>query len=251
MAIYQRTERYRPYYRRTTLGKRLWSFVRLLVAWFVLYQLITTFLISSYTIESVSMEPALRPGDRILVSRIAYGPVLPFSQRRLPGIREPERGDIVVLTPPYYREAPLTEKILGPVIGFFSAHHVRPVFRTRQVWEHPLVVKRVIGLPGDTVRLTNNMAYVKPAGTDRFTNETALSGSPYTPASGAMPAHWDASFPLSGTLPDRVLGPDEYFVIGDNRLVSSDSRHWGTVSLESITGRVVARYWPVGRHGDS
>ena len=229
----------------------MWSFVRLLIAWFVLYQLITTFLISSYTIDSVSMEPALRPGDRILVSRIGYGPVLPFSQKRLPGFREPERGDIVVLTPPYYREAPFTEKILGPVVGFFSAHRVQPVFRSRQSWERPLVVKRVIGLPGDTVRLSGNTAYVKPAGSDRFMNETALSDAAYSPATGVMPAHWDASFPLSGTLPERVLGPDEYFVIGDNRLTSSDSRHWGTVSLESIKGRVVTRYWPIGRSGDS
>ncbi|MEW5817420.1 MAG: signal peptidase I, partial [Spirochaetota bacterium] len=61
------------------------------------------------------------------------------------------------------------------------------------------------------------------------------------------PKDWDSSLPFSFNYSERLLGKDEYFIIGDSRAESNDSRYWGPVHFSQIIGKVVFRYWPLNK----
>jgi signal peptidase I len=155
----------------------------------VLWVLIRSFLFQSFYIPSPSMAPALVPGDRVLVSKLSY---------RLHDVR---RGDIVVFKRPPHVQA-------GPEVKD--------------------LVKRVIGLPGDTVEARNGQLIV---------NGKALI-EPYV-ARGAT---------TSAVSPQHIPA-EHYWVMGDNRNVSEDSRFFGSISGSLIVGRVFFQVWPVSSLG--
>jgi signal peptidase I len=162
---------------------------------------IKEWVVNPYRIPSSSMEPTLHcaaPGvgcqagasDRVLANRFIYR------------FRDPERGDIVVFETP---EEAVERCGAG---GTF--------------------VKRLIGLPGDTVAQQSGILRVNGAPLE----ESYVNGGP---------AGLD--------FPERTLGPDEYFMMGDNRGQSCDSREWGPVSRDDLIGPVFAVYWPPTRLG--
>jgi len=237
-------ERYSP-----AAGKRraglLWRRVlRLLLIALILYLAVTRFLVSSYRIESVSMEPALYPADRVIVSAIPYGPRVPFSVHRLPGQGTPARGDLVVVQPPFVTEPSLIARIFEPLVGFATLQKLslfRDIYGGRV---SSYMVKRVVGIPGDTLKLSSFSLLVKPRGGLAFVPEQQLASVPYQIATTLDAKGWSSSFPFSGNSGEIRLGDDQYFVLGDNRPDSSDSRSWGPLRLERIVGKVVYRYWP-------
>ena len=91
-------------------------------------------------------------------------------------------------------------------------------------------IKRIIALPGDTIKIDNNSVFV---------NGGAI-GETYLPT--GTPTH-PGSFLTKGS--DIKAGPNQYFVLGDNRNHSSDSREWGSITKEEIVGRAFFRYWPI------
>ncbi|MBV8235720.1 MAG: signal peptidase I, partial [Acidimicrobiia bacterium] len=155
----------------------------------VLWLIIRAFLFQSFYIPSPSMAPALVPGDRVLVSKLSY---------RLHDIH---RGDIVVFKRPPHLEA-------GPEVKD--------------------LVKRVIGLPGDTVEARDGEVIV---------NGTALT-EPYVPK-GAV---------TTSVAPTHIPA-HHYWVMGDNRSVSEDSRYFGSISQSLIVGRVFFQIWPFSHIG--
>ena len=157
----------------------------------VMWLIIRAFLFQSFYIPSPSMAPALEPGDRVLVSKLSY---------RLHDIH---RGDIVVFKRPPHLQA-------GPEVKD--------------------LVKRVIGLPGDTVEARNGQVIV---------NGTALK-EPYV-------AKEAATTPVS--ISPQHIAAKHYWVMGDNRSVSEDSRYFGSISGSLIVGRVFFQVWPVSSLG--
>ncbi|MBI2054793.1 MAG: signal peptidase I [Candidatus Sungbacteria bacterium] len=95
-------------------------------------------------------------------------------------------------------------------------------------------IKRVIGLPGETVKITGGKVYVSKKPVDK--------GSPMSEP--YLPPDLETMGEVTQT-----LGPDEYFVMGDNRVASLDSRRWGVLPRANITGRVVFRAWPINELG--
>ena len=162
---------------------------------------IKEWVVNPYRIPSASMEPTLHcaaPGvgcqagasDRVLANRFIYR------------FRDPERGDIVVFETP---EEAVERCGAG---GTF--------------------VKRLIGLPGDTIAQRSGVLRV---------NGAPLEESYVNGGSAGL------------DFPERTLGADEYFMMGDNRGQSCDSRQWGPVSREDLIGPVFAVYWPPTRLG--
>jgi signal peptidase I len=237
-------ERYSP-----AAGKRRAGFfggriLRVLLIALILYLVVSRFLVSTYRIESVSMEPALSPADRVVVSSIAYGPRVPFTTSRLPGTGVPERGDLVVVQPPFVIEPSLIARILEPLASFVSLQKGtlhRDLYGGRV---NGLLVKRVIGIPGDTLRLSSFTVSLRSRGGSDFIPEGQLIPVHYEIRTSLDAKGWSSSFPFSGNSEEIRLGDDQYFVLGDNRTESSDSRSWGPVTRDRIVGKVIYRYWP-------
>lgn len=229
--------------KRTSLFGSL--FFRIVVIALAIYLVASHFLVSTARIDSTSMAPTLEPRDRVIVSTLVYGPRVPFSSARLPGIAEPSRGDLVVVRPPFVEDPPFLRRMFDPIARFFTLQKTtlhRDLYGARV---NSSMVKRLVGLPGDTIRLRSYGAFIKPQGATQFVPEAELLPGRPTVSKPVLPRGWDASMPLSGTSADLVLGPDQYYVLGDNRQQSSDSRSWGPIPRSRIMARVLYRYWPL------
>jgi len=179
----------------------------------ILILLITSFrsAIADWNIvPSGSMNPTIVEGDRIFVNKLAFGLRVPYTSMELAHWAEPQRGDVIV---------------------FYSPQ------------DGVRMVKRVVGLPGETVSLVNNLIYIngKPANLSLsptgvasgriFANET-LAG-----AAGAHPIIVTPALPARRNFGPVAVPAGHYFVLGDNRDNSGDSRYFGFVPHENITGR--------------
>ena len=175
----------------------------------VLAESVQAAVVKPFVIPSGSMEPTLLPGQRVLVNRLAYD----FGGT-------PQRGDIVVFHPP----SSLTCKINVPLT------EPCPVSLATHAGDY--FVKRVIGLPGDTLSIKDGHPVI---------NGRELTHEPYiTPCSDST----------SCNMPHTIVIPrGEYYMLGDNRGDSDDSRYWGPVPLSWIIGEVFATYWPLDRIG--
>jgi signal peptidase I len=195
------------------------------------------------------MEPLLEPRDRIFVSPLIYGANFLFFSAKLPPLREPDRGDVVVIHSPIYGRPRLPLSLVEPLIRFFSFQRGSAVRDEsgRRVPAH--MIKRIVAVPGDTVRISGFTAYVRPEGSSTFSEELELSSRSYQIFTGSLPEGWIEEFPFSGEYPPVTLGQGQYFVLGDNRQRSSDSRSWGPIARDQIFGRVLYRYWPLSRSG--
>ena len=183
----------------------------------------TTFVVQAFKIPSASMEGTLLIGDHLLVNKFIFGGTGAWYEKILP-YRDLKRGDIIVFKFPYQ--------------------------------EHQHFVKRVIGLPGDRVRVVDQEVYVN----GKLLNEPYVVHDPaarYDPlnynfpprpnqviTSGLQPewAHEMKKFMRGDEI---VVPPGKYFAMGDNRDQSWDSRFWGFVDHDAIMGRPFLIYWSV------
>jgi signal peptidase I len=149
------------------------------------------------------------------------------------------RGSVVLVDMSRKNERKLPLKILDGIVRFFPAHRAGIFIK-----DEPTYLKRVIGLPGDEISMSSFIFRVKPSGSSYSLTEFELSIKPYQPLIPQIPAIWDESIPFSPLMEAIILGPDEYFVISDDRGNTNDSRTWGPVPGSFITGRAVLRFWP-------
>jgi signal peptidase I len=242
-------ERYSSSTRRKRAGLLGSRTVRVVIVALVLYIVVSRLLVSTYRIESVSMSPTLRPADRVLVSALSYGARVPFTLARFPGLEKPRRGDIVVLRPPFSADEPALRRILEPFVSFFSLQRATLFREYGGGRADLLMVKRVVGVPGDTVMLRGFVASIRPAGAAEFVPEMDLAPGRYGLRTTFSAKNWKEGLPFSGNSAEVKLKEDEYFVLGDNRPDSSDSRSWGVVRGSRIMAKVILRYWPPSSFG--
>jgi len=190
---------------------------------------ILTFLGQNFVIPSGSMENTLLIGDHLVVDRITLAP--PAKWMPLMHYREPRHGDVVVFLKPVADA--------DPVDG-------SPTY--------PFLVKRLIGVPGDRIQLRNGILilngvaqdqpHAQPTTPDNHTDflDEFPSVAPY-PQPGATPESWAVDFPNHVVNGELVVPPGKYFMMGDNRHNSLDSRYWGFVPRENIIGRPLFNYW--------
>jgi signal peptidase I len=180
----------------------LLEYTQAAVVAFILALFVRTFIVQPFRIPSPSMEDSLMVGDHILVNKFTLAPVsLPLERLFLP-LSQVRRGDIVVFRYP----------------GDPSQDYV----------------KRVIGLPGETLKIVDKVVYVRAPGEEG-----------YVPLLEPYSNHRDpASVPPGLDNLDEAAIPDgHYFVMGDNRDNSMDSREWGLVPRDHIIGRTLLVYW--------
>jgi signal peptidase I len=194
-------------------------------------------------LENDSMIPNLRKGERFIFFSYGFYSLIPVLNLEK-GPLALRRGDIVLAD--MFREKPpgLLYKILDGAARFFTAQRVSLLDR-----EEHLFVKRVIGLPGDEITMTNFVIRVKARGSVYSLTEFEVTEVDYAPNIPNVPALWDSSLPFSGNMDRVVLGENECFLLSDDRSNTNDSRTWGPVPLKNICGRALFRYWPFTRIG--
>jgi signal peptidase I len=158
------------------------------------------FVVQTFYIPSGSMEDTLLIGDHLFVNRFVYGPAATEMERKLLPLREVERGDIVI-----FRSK--TDKGMD-------------------------IVKRAIGVPGDTIQVDSGELYLN--GKDVADESYAVHKRPDPPFA---PRDWFGPV----TVPER-----RYFFMGDNRDESLDSRFWGFLPAHLVKGRALFIYWSNG-----
>ncbi len=181
---------------------------------------VQAFAVKPYQIPSGSMEPTLIEGQHVLVNRLG----MDFS--------EPHIGGVYVFHPPSGAE----QEQCGPI-----AHTVSPGGAACSAPEpHEAgvnFVKRIVAGPGDEIYIREGHVFRKAAGTGRFVAEK----DSYIKACGSSA---ECNFPTPIAVPRG-----HWFMMGDNRGDSDDSRYWGPVPTGWIIGQAVATYWPPDRVG--
>jgi signal peptidase I len=174
------------------------------------------------------MAPTLMPGDVLLANRLRFGPHVPFTKRDLPGYARPARGDVVLFAPP--KQTMVVDAKIGE--------------------ERVAFVKRIAGEPGDTlwmregVLFVNGFAWLNEASSDRTRrDETEQPAATFawqhgietsTSAIGPPP-----NFPTLHNWGPLLVPAAHYFVLGDNRDDSIDSRHFGLIPRSDLRGRAM------------
>jgi signal peptidase I len=217
--------------------------VQWLLAFFTLYVFISSFIFSTRHIKNETMQPGLRAGDRIVFSSYLLYHLIPdpLAAAWAPPFR---RGNIVLVDTLPGEQRGFLGAILEMALRFFTAQQIGVAGRERHFF-----TKRVIGLPGDEITMTNFVIRVRAAGSGYSLTEFELSDRPYDVTIPQVPALWDESLPFSGNMERIVLGENECFVLSDDRSNTNDSRTWGPIPVEYITGKALFRYWPPTRLG--
>jgi signal peptidase I len=185
----------------------------------VLAMFIRIVLFEAFEIEGPSMEPTLLDHDRVVVAKFVYGLFLPLMNESILNWGEPNLGDVVIVRSPR---------------------------------DNVDIVKRVVGLPGDTIELRDGVVYRNGQPTAQA-NEGACKDRP---DAGPFGCEWlrekvgDHTFHISQqvesprtTRAPLKLGPEEIYVLGDHRDRSNDSRSLGPIPLSRVKGRVLSIYW--------
>jgi signal peptidase I len=197
-----------------------WEWTKIFQVAVLVFLLVRTFLVEAFKIPSGSMEHTLLVGDFLLVNKLVYGAEVPFTHTRLPKLRTPQVGDVIVFD--YPRD--LTKNF----------------------------VKRLVGMPGDTVEMRDGVLfrngtrmdekYVERADLDYdspeedfFWQRDYLVREP-----GRIPSAYHPSRNNWGPL---VVPQKSYFVLGDNRDNSLDSRYWGFVADSLVKGQPFVIYY--------
>lgn len=246
MALFsRRREEYFSYTEKKRFKYKLFFLIKLIVLLLVFYHLITVVLLSSFTVNNVSMEPLFKLGDRVLTSPLVYGATLPFIKSRLPGLSSPQRGDVVIAMPGNYSKPSLLLRIADPFVRFFTLQSKTVLPRISTGGTVPYIVKRVVGIPGDTLKIEDYTAYIKPADSQYFLSESEIIDKEYNIKKEPLPEEWETQFPSSSHYSEITLEEGEYFVLGDNRSTSEDSRHFGPLRVQDIISKVIFCYWPL------
>lgn len=156
-----------------------------------------------------------------------------------------DRSDIVYLD---FREENkgFFNKLVKIIVYSFTGHQIELGEDKNFPGTKPHI-RRIVGLPGDTVYMRDYVLYVKPAGEKHYLTEFELSSKQYDVNFYVAPGGWDSSIGVKGSFDEIILGKDEYFVLGDNRKACFDSRMWGPVKEKNIKGKVLLCYFPFNK----
>lgn len=198
-------------------GRWAWEWIKSFLIAFGLFLVIRTFLVEAFRIPTGSMEDTLLVGDFLLVNKAVFGAAIPGTAARLPAFSEPARGNVVIFIPP---------------------HEAGKNY-----------VKRLVGMPGDTVAMLSKTFYLngrpldEPFARHSDANDTHAASMYWQCRYAIGAAAGDACRPTRDNWGPLVIPAGHYLVLGDNRDDSEDSRYWGFVERDAIRGRPLFIYY--------
>ena len=187
----------------------VFEYVKIIIIALLITNFLNVFVFSLSEVRQSSMEKTLMENDQLIVERLSYN------------FGSPKRGDIIV----FIDELEVKDTIPARVERLYEDM----LSKIRQKDGHLRLVKRVIGLPGDEINIKDGYVFV---------NGKRLEEEYLSDPTNAK----SLEYPL-------IVEENAYFVLGDNRPVSLDSRDFGSVPIEKIEGRVMFRFWPLNKIG--
>lgn len=216
----------RPFSQQSGL-RRFWENFKALLSALLFFVVLRTFFVEAYRIPSGSMIPTLLVGDWLFVNKLVYGPHVPFTNINLPGYRDPQRGDVIVFKSPDQIDQP---------------------------WDpNPTLVKRMVGMPGDTLFMRKGILFrngqrAKENFTSLDADQSFDSIDPlfdWQKAPGLKQSRFGAApeQPSHDNWGPIVVPRGHYFMMGDSRYNSKDSRYWSFVPRENVRGKPMFVYY--------
>ena len=195
---------------------------------YVFINIVIAYLVYPVRQNSLSMIPDIPEKSVVMVSPVADNY---------------QRGDVVLLEPRNNLSRGFFAKQADRFIRFFTAQQVS-ILEKNELPASKTHIRRVVGLPGDTIYMRGYVLYVKPAGERHFLTEFEIVDEPYDVTFYVPPTDWDTEIGVKGSFEEMTLGYDQYFVLADNRKSSDDSRLWGVVKKNDIKAKVLMCYFP-------
>lgn len=203
--------------------------VKIYLVALIFYLIITTFIIQSFYIPSPSMEPTLKIGDKIFASKFIYGFTLPVTNKKI-FHRYPRRGDIIIFS--LSTDAVEREKMIISLSTDAVERHSAsvPKLSASPGLISKYYIKRVIGLPRELLEIKKGKIYINNKPMEDKSQMPCISKNFLQDYYGPVD-----------------VPPQAFFVMGDNRANSCDSRVWGPLEEEYIRGKALFIYWPPSR----
>lgn len=216
---------------RKDFEKKVLTIIFSVISILVILNLIVTFLVFPLRMNSVSMDPDISKDSVVLFTPIS---------------KSVSRGDVVLVKARSIEPKSFFYKVADCVVSFFTARQFS-LKSLNDLMGDEDQVRRVIGVPGDTIYMRDYVMYVQPADEKFPLTEFELISKSYNVSINAAPALWDTSIGVAGSFESFTLENNQYYVLGDCRNSSVDSRLWGPVDSKSIKAKALLCYFPFNK----
>lgn len=203
------------------------------------YSIFTSFIAETVKMNTDSMSPSLDKGDAFI-----FLPTNNLNRLLKRGFADYKRGEIVISSTNYSLDASFIYRVLDPIVRIFTLQK-RSLLYDNMNTKGRAEILRIVGLPGDYIKIKDDTVYIKPGGEEFFLNEFELAKVDYDINKRELNRIWKDEFPFSSEHPEIYIPEDHYFLISDNRAYINDSRIFGPVENSKIIGSVFVKYWPL------
>ena len=212
--------------------KRNEIFVIIIIVFF-LYQIITSYFICTFVVKGDAMASELASGSRLFSTPIY----------RLSSLK---RGSLVFIENQEDKYN-IFQTSINAIVSFFTFQLYTP-FNKQGDTSKKYLLRRIVGLPGDTIYMKDFILYVRKKGDEHFLTEFEVADCDYNINTEGLVEDWGENLPFSGSMEEMTLGEGKYFLLCDNRIHSFDSRLMGEVEAKTkIKQKVICKYWPINK----
>lgn len=230
---------YKTYRPEGVFKKSLRFILRLVVTLFILYQIMTVFLIESYAVKDGSGDT-----QRIIATPLLYGPEISLIDYRFPPLKSPHRGDLVLVDMDTSQNLKWYAKILNSFSRFFTLNRFEFFRQNSDELGSRLQLMRVLGVPGDQVKLEDFRVKIKTSGKSFFLDEREVLLEDYSPVIPEQSEIIQEDFPYSGDQGPLSIEEGEYLLVPDRRASVASSMLWRETGFEKIKSQVLLSFWP-------
>ena len=239
--------KYHYYKKKSNTNKILKDIIFIYLIGVIFVSLFNSMLLQAYKIPTDSMEPTIKKDTCILVNKFITGSKYPFIDMQIfDGSKNIERGDIIVFTSKEYLHKNKMFRFFSNFVYTISFSLI-DLYKMSKIYDTNIYVKRVIGIPNDvisykiingrSVLFINGMPEIKSVEKEYVINEENDKNT-------------DPDFLKYSLIQNEYVVPlDNFYVLGDNRILSVDSRIFGAIDKKQILGKAILKYWPTSNFG--
>jgi len=206
----------------------------------VIFSLFTSFFAISLKVNSNSMAPTVDKGSLLILAPTQNINLLLQKEFN----SDLRRGEIVLSGTNFMAKSKFWEYLADPIVRVFTLQKKSLIYRNSDYLGKGELL-RVVGIPGDTIKIKDDTIYIKPKDSEFFLSEFELNQIDYDTHKRDLTKDWKSEYPFSSELENVVIEEGFYYLVSDNREILNDSRIWGAVNKDKIRGRILLKYWPV------